>query len=297
MSTSTSSATGTGAGTHAGRPGRRPSWQRTAWLAVGVTFTAVCVLAVGLNVLAWLGERVTEQQHTYPAAGVSRVEVASGGGDVRVVHGTEGQVVVERRVHWSYAHPRLTERVEGATLHVGSRCARLPDFRCGTDYVIHVPDGVSVSAWASSGDVSVRDVTGQVELRTSSGDVTVSGVDGDLDAWLSSGDLRVDDVRGRVSATTSSGDVTLTGLRSSDVDVRASSGDTRLEFAEVPDAVNVQASSGDVDVAVPARDPYRVRVVTSSGDENVDVLQDPAASRSIRVDVSSGDVRIRYLGT
>jgi hypothetical protein len=283
------------------RPGggetRGPSAQRAAWLAVGITFTVVCILTASLHILSWMAERVTVESHTYAATEVSQIEIDSWGGDVRVVHGTEGQVTVERRVHWSYVHPRLTERVEGDTLYIASRCLAWPNFRCGTDYVVHVPHGVSVSAASSSGDVSVRDVTGDVRLHASSGDVTVGGVDGDVDVALSSGNLRVDDVHGRVSARTSSGDITMTGLRSAEVNTKASSGDIRLEFAEAPGSVNVRASSGDVDLAVPGRDPYHVQVDTSSGDQNVDVVQDPFASRSIVVDLSSGDVRIRYLGT
>lgn len=273
---------------------KAPGRYRAAWLGVGIAVTVVCVVTFSLHVLSWLGEQVSVEQHRYVVPSLRRIEVDSGSGDIRVVRGVDESVTVERRVRWSAVRPRLTERVDGDTLRVSSQCRAWPGLGCSTDFTLRVPPGVSISAGSSSGDVIVRDVDGDVRLSSSSGTVRVRDVGGEAILSSSSGDIEADDIGGRLSAQASSGDITATGLRSTEVDTKSGSGDTRLEFSRPPDTVRVVVSSGDVDIAVPGRDPYRVKVETSSGDENVDVRQDPSVSRSMTVRVSSGDVTVRY---
>ena len=69
-------------------------------------------------------------------------------------------------------------------------------------------------------------------------------------------------------------------------------GDVRLELLEPPQAVQVDAQYGDVDVAVPAGVGYRVSAGTRSGERSVSVPVDPGSDRTITVDGGTGDVRL-----
>jgi DUF4097 and DUF4098 domain-containing protein YvlB len=100
-------------------------------------------------------------------------------------------------------------------------------------------------------------------------------------------------VRGPLVLEASSGAVTGERLGTPTVRASSSSGDITLDFATAPSTVDVEASSGAVTVALPAEERYRVEVDTSSGDQTVSVPVDPAASSSVRVAASSGDVDVR----
>jgi hypothetical protein len=67
-----------------------------------------------------------------------------------------------------------------------------------------------------------------------------------------------------------------------------------LTFAAAPQQLTAKTGSGDVDIAVPDDDTYQVVVETSVGDTEIRVRQDPGATRTIGVQTSRGDVRIRY---
>ncbi|HEY9391836.1 MAG TPA: DUF4097 family beta strand repeat-containing protein [Mycobacteriales bacterium] len=256
------------------RPEPTPARARTGWLAGGVPLTVLALFFGGLHVLSWLGSQSTVEQHTYRAT-VTGVTVHSGSGDIRVLRGTDGQVTVQRHLTWAYTRPNLTERVDGSTLLVDAGCALR--VRCSVDYTVWVPASVSVRATTSSGDVTVRGVDADLRLSTSSGDIETTGGQGVL------------------TAHTGSGSVTATGTAASQVRLRTGSGDIRMESARAPSDVTARTGSGEVDIAVPNRDRYRVAVDTGSGDQLVTVVQDPGADRSISVRTGSGDITVRYL--
>ncbi|HEY9473004.1 MAG TPA: hypothetical protein VIS06_04025, partial [Mycobacteriales bacterium] len=147
------------------RPGTR---SRIGWLAVGVPLTVAALFFSGLNVLSWLGSQSTVEKNTYRAA-VTEVDVHSGSGDIRVLRGPDDRVTVQRHLAWAYTRPKLTERVDGSTLLVRAGCSLR--VHCSVDYTVWVPAAVSVRADTSSGDVTVRGVDADLRLSTSSGDI------------------------------------------------------------------------------------------------------------------------------
>jgi hypothetical protein len=135
-----------------------------------------------------------------------------------------------------------------------------------------VPPSCRVDVRTSSGDVTIAGdavLSGPVRVDTSSGDVTVSGGVRELIVDTSSGDVRVTGPPlAALEADTSSGDVRLEG-GAERVLVDTSSGDARLE--KLTGDLSADTSSGGV----------------SAGWERL------AAGAKIRVRTSSGDVRLR----
>ncbi|HEX5493779.1 MAG TPA: DUF4097 family beta strand repeat-containing protein [Mycobacteriales bacterium] len=257
------------------RPGR--TGHRAAWLAIGVPLTGAALFFGSLNVVALVGSQSDVENHVYRENAVVRLDVAIGSGDIEVRHGPTGQVTVRRRLTWAFSRPAASQRISGATLFIRTNCGFRAVARCSSDYLVTVPADVAVHA------------------HTSSGTVTVDGVGGGLDLSTSSGDIRVRGGRGALLARTGSGSIEVTGSASQDVSAHTGSGDAALTFDQSPRRVDAQTGSGDVDVAVPGRDRYRVTGDTGSGDRSINVIQDPDANRSIRADTGSGDVTVRYL--
>jgi len=72
------------------------------------------------------------------------------------------------------------------------------------------------------------------------------------------------------------------------------SGDVELSFRQAPRSVDASTASGDVDVLVPEGEAYRVEADSGSGEQALDVRTDPASTRIIRAQTSSGDVTVAY---
>lgn len=251
---------------------------RNGWLAVGGAFTALTIAAGGLSVAGWLGFRSEIQDHTYRQQ-VTRILLDVATGDLTLTPGEAGTVAVRRRLFWSYTRPTIHEEWDGSTLRVTARCPVLVSVGpgCGVDYTLAVPDNVVVEARTSTGNISTRQVLGDLRLTASTGNITVV------------------DAAGRLSLHTSTGDITASGrLTAAEVEATTSTGDVHIRFAEPPRTVTASASTGDIRVLVPAGEAYRVRAAASTGDVRVGVRRNDEAARSLLVRTSTGDVDIAY---
>lgn len=251
--------------------------KRRIWLVAGALVVTAGMAAGSLYLWAWVGAQTESQHQTYPRA-ATRVEVDADAVDVTVVAGEPGRVVVERHLRWSFGKPEVREVWDGGTLRVSAGCRSAPRLPgCAVRYRIEVP------------------VRADVEARTSSGALSVSGIDGDLRLSTTSGHLDVDGLGGSLWARASSGGIRATGLRSPEVDVGSTSGATELAFADDPRQVTASVRSGDFAMRVPAgTGPYAVLLSVKSGVRSVDVDQSGQAANRIDVESLSGDVRIQY---
>jgi hypothetical protein len=261
--------------THAGPTRTRPRGPN-AWLVLGGIFTVIVIVAGGLSVAGWLGYRTEVQTQVYRQA-VTSIDIEVDTGDLTLAPGDAGTVAVTRRLFWSYSKPTIDEQWDGQTLRVTGDCRGWfwlgPG--CGVDYTVAVPEGVSVLARTSTGDISVSNIRGVLRLSTSTGDIRVSGAAAALE-------LR-----------TSTGDITATTTGAAPVDASTSTGDIDLRLGASSPDVMARTSTGDIQITVPGDVAYRVQADTSTGDVRVSVSQDDRSTYAIRARASTGDIDIR----
>ncbi|MEV4311670.1 DUF4097 family beta strand repeat-containing protein [Actinocrispum sp. NPDC049592] len=234
---------------------------------------------------------------------VSTVRIESGSGDVRIHTGSKANI--HRKVYYQGDKPGATTRFEGNTL-VLAECGQR---NCSIDYELTLPVAAKVigeagsgnievvgmsevGVRAGSGDVTVRNVAGPVTVNTGSGNAELSGLGQSAVVEVSSGDVRLTDVKGDATIQAHSGKVTGTNLGGK-TSVDSSSGDVVLSMSAVRN-VKATASSGNIKVQVPRGENYHVSAVTDSGDESVNILNDPAGPNLLDLHASSGDITVDY---
>jgi DUF4097 and DUF4098 domain-containing protein YvlB len=150
-------------------------------------------------------------------------------------------------------------------------------------YDVVVPTGARVITNSVSGDISLRGPFGPVEARsvsgdidvsdtqrltvqTVSGDATVRNVTGNVSAASVSGDVRVTRMTGDLVVESVSGDVTMDDIRSESVRGTTVSGDVRYQGTVSPRGrYEMRSHSGDVRLVVPANIGAVVTAETFSG--------------------------------
>lgn len=132
------------------------------------------------------------------------------------------------------------------------------------DIVVHVPHGADVEAKTRSGDIAVTGTTGTTRLSTGAGD------------------LRVHE-SGALKATTGSGDIVVGTC--TDGSVATGSGDVRLDLATGPGTLQLRTGSGDLEVRTATEE---TTVATGSGDVDLDLRTGRASVRT-----GTGDVQVR----
>ncbi|MFD3697496.1 DUF4097 domain-containing protein [Streptomyces sp. NPDC058646] len=236
---------------------------RTAAAALGAgLLLAGCSFTDGPERTASADATVTEA--------VTEVELTGArSGSIEVVPGAGTGVTVRRTVHYrGDTRPAPGQQVSSGVLTFTDGCSG----SCVIDYRLEVPASATV------------------RLGNSSGKIAVTGVAA-ADLTSGSGAVRADRVAGPLKIRTSSGEITATGLAGPSADVRSGSGDARLDFTRAPASVAAETTSGDVTLEVPAA-AYRLAVSTTSGDREVSLPADPAAPSSLSAKTTSGDVRI-----
>lgn len=100
----------------------------------------------------------------------------------------------------------------------------------------------AVSVTTSSGNVS-GNTLGVATIKTRSGDITIKNVDGAVDLQSTSGDMRLESVTGKLKVSSMSGDVTATGV-GADANFTTISGDVAIK--DLTGALTFNSTSGNL---------------------------------------------------
>ena len=247
-----------------------------AWIAIGSLAT---VVALGFGTFSVIGvlahEEVTETA-TFDGADITAIDVDAENGSVEIIGGEGDEIRLVAEISHGLRPTSHRAEVEGSTLVVRSSCPFF-DTWCHVDYQLEVPADVAVTANVDNGHVTVRDVTGDVDVDGDNGSVELARLTGSLDA------------------STDNGSVVATGLRSAAVRADSDNGRVSLSFAEPPENVQATSNNGSVEIVLPEGDEsYHVEADTHHGSTDVAVRTDPDSDRLIVGRTSNGSVTVRY---
>ena len=150
---------------------------------------------------------------------------------------------------WNRDQVRVRARSERSSIRMDATSARvsldISRMRGGdTRFEVTVPIGTRVSARATSGDISVTGTKGSVDANTQNGDIMVEDVGERVDLRSMNGDIVARTIGGNIEVNTLSGEVMLTDV-SGEVDATSVSGDLDLRNV-VAKFVRARSTSGDI---------------------------------------------------
>jgi DUF4097 and DUF4098 domain-containing protein YvlB len=202
-----------------------------------------------------------------------------------VVVGNGAAVVVVNG--WDQTSIRVKARSQDGTLRFEAASSRvvLQTERPRDEAIIQisVPRGVRVVARTNTGNITIKDTWGDVDAETSSGNVSVAGardveatnLSGDLDVKQTSGavtlssnsgDCSVSDAKGSIEASSVSGDVTVRRSWSKIVRLETTNGTIQFEADVVPDGrYEFVSHDGAILLSLPKTSSAQVGITTWSG--------------------------------
>ena len=138
----------------------------------------------------------------------------------------------------------------------------------------------------SGGNISIGDVIqGNVEAKTSGGNINVGDVDGNLKVDTSGGNIRLGKINGKSSIDTSGGNIT---LRQGGGDVKAETSGGSIKIGPVKGKVDVDTSGGSIQIGMADDD---VVAKTSGGGINVE-----GGKGSVNIGSSGGNLFVGSSG-
>jgi DUF4097 and DUF4098 domain-containing protein YvlB len=202
-------------------------------------------------------ERITETYKVGPEAALDLTHIS---GDVHITTGRANEIKIEAIKRVRHRDPdagkRLLEQLRVDVTQVGGRLEVRTIYprtsgrsvSWSIDYTLTVPAATAVAVKTISGDVSVTGVRGEVRAETTSGNVDVVSVPNLAVAKTVSGNVHARDIAGPSNLTlaTLSGTVVATGLKVRTLDAGAVSGNIQLSDLQV-ERLSAKTISGDVE--------------------------------------------------
>jgi hypothetical protein len=241
---------------------------------------------------------MSEQRFDTPGPVRLEIKVAAGDVEVTSVEGSTSSVMLagsERLV----AASRV--RLVGDRLVVEQRRKSVLSMFDRSGEPLHVlarvPHGSAVRIATASADATLDGSFARLEMKSASGGVTATReLDGDANVESVSGDARLPRVAGDLTVRTVSGDVEAGSVEGS-VAVRSVSGDVRVGSLR-DGKVTVHSVSGDVELGIASGTSVDVDAGTASGELSSEVPLSDTRPRDggptvvIRSNTVSGDFRV-----
>lgn len=230
-----------------------------------------------------------------------------------------GEIIVTA---WDRPQVRVRARSERGEIRLDATSIRvtldLVRNRSGdTRFEVTVPQGASVRARSTNGDISISGTRAAVEVTTQNGDVSLEdvgavdgrafsgdidarGVTGDVDVNALSGDITLADVKGDIEATAVSGDIGMRNVTARYVRAKSTSGD--IEYDGSVDAAGryeLGSHAGAVTLVIPKTASAQLTVSTYTGSIESDfpITLKPGehgigVARRFTFEIGKGDARV-----
>lgn len=223
------------------------------WVALS---SLACLMAcLMLSLTAW----AQDFQKNYSLGGGGSINIRNISGDVKIT-GYDGEAVLVTAFKEGRNLDRVTieDQSSGNSIDVRARYPEnCEDCDVSVRFEVKVPRGVAYrfnSISSISGEVEVTGVNGDLNAKSISGEVTVNDVNGKVTVSSVSGSVRVGKIEGMVNAKSTSGNV--------EVEILSLEGGAgNMEFGSV---------SGNVRVRMPGNLDANVALSTMTGDLKTD---------------------------
>ena len=265
----------------------RPATRGPGWRVAGVAATVVVIgggVTVGPvlagNLMQKFDTTTKQSGETFDRVPTS-VSVDGATANVTLTARDAEEVAVQRTVEWANREPTIKETWSNRAFDVDLECPDgvsgwLNDY-CRIDYVTQLPNRTPVDVKLTTGDVTLAGDMGDSNVTATTGNVTLDGVVGDLET------------------RTTTGSITGTGLAGATISAEAETGSIELDYTHTPEQVTASVTTGDISITVPDDgEAYQIVGDTQTGQRDIQVPTDPAADRVIDVTSTTGDVEVGY---
>jgi DUF4097 and DUF4098 domain-containing protein YvlB len=232
-------------------------------------------------------------QRTFTVSGPVNLEVYTRSGDVTVRAGSSGSVSITGRIHvsdrWLEGNRAAdVKQIENdPPVHQNGNTVRVDyvNYRnISIDYEITAPANTELRTKSGSGDLTIEGLQGNIDLQTGSGDMRLARLNGDMHIETGSGNVRASQVAGPLRARAGSGDIQIEETAAGDLDIHTGSGN--IGVRGVNGGFRAEAGSGDITIEGVSKNGWNVR--TGSGNVRLRLPSD--AAYDIDLATSSGTI-------
>lgn len=214
-----------------------------------------------------------------------RLSTSSGNGTIKKSSNNEVKVTVEFTFDEDDYEPTFEQR--GDVLDIEEEFRRSRWTRGYAEWTLEIPDGlelefktgsgnievsgvdVELRSNTGSGNIEVDKVNGEVRANTGSGNISFRDIEGRMDANTGSGSIRIDNAKGDASFNTGSGNIRVREIVG-ELGFNTGSGNIQVLEATITGSSSFNTGSGNAEVELAAELDYDLSINTGSGNAILD---------------------------
>jgi hypothetical protein len=236
-------------------------------------------------------------QRTLQVTGPVSLEITTGSGSIQVHTGGSNQVQVTghiRSTSWFGGDPAdRIKRIEanppivqnGNHIEIGHTDDHELFHNISISYELIVPAQTQLRSHTGSGNQTIEGIQGTLDASAGSGGLTISNIGNTVRADTGSGNISLDHVRGNVRARAGSGSIDATGIGGG---FEAETGSGRITLEQTaPGAVRVGTGSGGMELR-----GVKGSLDAKAGSGNIRADGDPTGAWTVHT--GSGGVHLRF---
>ncbi|MFB0565103.1 MAG: DUF4097 domain-containing protein [Candidatus Aminicenantaceae bacterium] len=179
---------------------------------------------------------------------------------------------------------------EGDILRIETKYpkTKLKSLSVSIHYQLMIPDKASPKIRSVSGDVSLENIGGEVEVSVVSGDVVLIGAGMGVECKAVSGDLKLKDITGDAYLNTVSGNITLDKLRGS---IEAETVSGKVELSEVSEAKVVRGKTLSGSIIYDGKINPEGKYTLKSHSGNIEMILPPDSGFEVEASTFSGNIK------
>jgi hypothetical protein len=217
------------------------------------------MIAAAVAAMPTYAEQDGHFDRTLSVSGAVDLSVQTGSGNITVRPGDGSKVEIHGSIHanHSWTGGDVSARIHdietnppieqnGNTIRIGHFDDRDRERNISISYEVIVPAQTRLHSESGSGDESVEGIAGPVEATSGSGELRVSNIGGEVHVRTGSGGVELNGIKGNARASSGSGTIRAIGIAGG-LNASSGSGEVKLEQTAAGD-VEISTGSGDVDV-------------------------------------------------
>jgi DUF4097 and DUF4098 domain-containing protein YvlB len=228
-------------------------------LTLGVSLNTACVF-IGEDG-SFFGQDYKHKQEmlkTYPLTADGSFSLKNTNGLIRISSWDRAEVEIkaEKAAVRESDLDRIEIKIDAKdkAVSIDTIYPRLRFFRARVNYEVKVPAGARLETIRSTnGDVELTGRFGEVKAGTTNGDVRLDGATGKISLSTTNGDIQAQNITGRLEADTTNGKITLEVPKlESDIDAGTTNGSIHLRLGADPNArLSAHTTNGHITVDFP----------------------------------------------
>jgi DUF4097 and DUF4098 domain-containing protein YvlB len=239
-------------------------------------------------------------ERSFPTHGKADLTLSNISGSVSLLPGEEDQIHVKAIKRHGNGNSKRTEiemsqdeqgKVKIVTRHKEGILSFLSfSTPCDVDYEVKLPRQCQVHISGVSSEIEARDLQGELQFSTVSGNLVLKSLTHAISATTVSGNLEGQEIQGNFRLKSVSGDMRLSGMVAASVEASTVSGDLVLQGELMGGPYTLNTVSGNVRLELPEGGSCRAEHRSVSGDLRVN-LPNAKSSRTAglqTVEVGSG---------